>query len=151
MNFIKKYKDLIIMYIIYILALTFIWSQNGCTGQTKVLRKGGTVVIKKKLVHMWTGADCFYCDEAKDFFKENNIEYTEKNFQCRMCKDELFKLAKELNFDTYWLDGVPIIVIDNNKIIPGFSKDELTCLILNKECGYKVYNRFMEVKKHKGK
>ena len=151
MNFIKNYRHLILMYIIYIAAIGFIWLNNGCVGQTKIMRKGGTIVIKKKVVKMWTGMDCLYCDKAREFFKENNIEYTEKDFHCKIDNKELMDLANKLNFNTYWLDGVPVIVIDNKKIIPGFSKDELTCLILNKECGYKVYNRFIEVKKHKGK
>ena len=48
MKFLKKYKDLILIYVLYAMALAFIFSQNGCASHFKALKSDNTVVIKKK-------------------------------------------------------------------------------------------------------
>jgi len=142
MKFLKKYKDLILIYVLYAMALAFIFSQNGCASKHQILVKDGIIKVETKVVVYSTG-DCYYCDKAKEFFKKNEIRYIEKNFGCWTCRRELFTLAKKLKFDVNKLDGVPIIIINDTKIIVGYSPEELACLLLNKSCK-RVYNRYMD-------
>ena len=141
--FIKEYRHLIYMYIIYAVALTIIFSHNGCTPHFEAVRKGNTVVIKKKKVRVWTSTNCYYCDKAKEFFNNNSIEYTERSINCKMCSKELFQLAEKLKFDINQIDGVPVIVIDEDKIIVGYSPQEFSCLLLKKDCK-RVYNKYLD-------
>ena len=132
------------------LSMAFVLGASGCSSSFEALRDGGTVVIKKKKkVRMWTDHDCYYCDKAKEFFKKNKIEYTERSFNCGVCRNELFSLANKLKFDTSKIDGVPVIVIDENKIIVGYSPGELTCLLLSRGCSKRVYNRYLDAIKIK--
>ena len=133
----------ILVFLGFFLAMTFTLSYNGCASNYKILKNGDTV-IKKKKVRVWTGTDCYYCDKAKEFFKKHKIKYTEKNFSCKSCLVELFSIADKLKFDKNKLDGVPIIVIDKDKIIVGYSPGELKCLLLNKECYRRVFNRYID-------
>jgi len=133
----------ILIFLGIFLIITFVLSYSGCASSYKVLKSPDSAV-KKKVVRMWTGYDCYYCDKAKEFFKKHKIQYIERSFDCGVCRNELFTLAKKLKFDTNKLDGVPIIVIDEDKIIVGYSPDELKCLLLNKECYRRVFNRYID-------
>jgi len=142
LTFIKNYKELIFLYSLYVVALIFILSHNGCTAH---LSQSGAMDKDTKTVRIWTGHDCYYCDKAKEFFKKHEITYVEKNFACNMCRNELFLLANKIKFDIKRIDGVPVIVIGENKIIVGFSKQELECLLINKlKCRLRVFNRGMD-------
>lgn len=68
-------------------------------------------------VSIYTTPTCVYCRLAKEFFKENNIEYKEFDVSVDHSKaQEMFEKSQQL--------GVPVIVVDG-KIIIGFDKEAL--------------------------
>jgi glutaredoxin-like YruB-family protein len=66
-------------------------------------------------VIIYTTTTCPFCKMAKDFFKENNVEYTEKNVEI---DGEALKEMVEKSGQM----GVPVIDIDN-QIIIGFDEE----------------------------
>ncbi len=64
-------------------------------------------------VVVYTSNFCPWCDKVKEFLKENNVEFEEKNVQ------ENPELGKEMQEKSGQL-GVPVIDIDG-KIIIGFN------------------------------
>jgi glutaredoxin 3 len=71
-------------------------------------------------VEIYTGNDCHFCHEAMDFFKENNIEYTEFNVsENKEARKFLMKKG---------VMSVPFIVIDDNEL-RGFDKEAVRALI----------------------
>lgn len=73
-------------------------------------------------VLIYTTPTCSYCKMTKEFFKEKNIEYTEKDVAGdEEAADEMVKKTGQM--------GVPVIVINKNgkdEIIVGFDKERLT-------------------------
>tara|TARA_Y100000593_G_scaffold22375_2_gene44677 strand:- start:355 stop:846 length:492 start_codon:yes stop_codon:yes gene_type:complete len=139
--FIKEYRHLIYMYIIYAAVLTFIFSQNSCTpGKLKYrsLIKGGKIYVTIR-VTLYATPECYYCDVARNFLKRNQIRFIEKNFDNPKDRQELFDIADKIKFDKKKLDGVPTFVFetkDNTSIIVGYSNAELLW-ILKKEASMK--------------
>ncbi|MDP6845746.1 MAG: glutaredoxin family protein [Candidatus Nanoarchaeia archaeon] len=70
-----------------------------------------------KKVTIYTTNICPWCIKAKEFFKENNISYKEKNVQ------ENPKLANEL-LEKSGQMGVPVITVGDSVII-GFNKERV--------------------------
>jgi glutaredoxin-like YruB-family protein len=68
-------------------------------------------------VIIYTTTTCPFCKMAKDFFKENNIEYTEKNVEI---DGEALKEMVEKSGQM----GVPVVDIDN-QIIVGFDEEAI--------------------------
>ena len=73
--------------------------------------------MSKHNVKLYTTPTCVYCRLAKDFFKQNNIDYSEVD------------VAKDRNAAMEMIDksgqmGVPVIEVDS-KIIIGFDKPAL--------------------------
>lgn len=68
-------------------------------------------------VTIYSTPTCPYCEMAKEYFKKNNIEYTEYNVS------ENEERAKEMVEKSHQL-GVPVIDIDG-VIIVGFSRSEI--------------------------
>ncbi len=64
---------------------------------------------------------CVYCNIAKEFFKENNIKYEEKDVAV---DQDALKEAIQKSGQM----GVPVIDIDG-KILVGFDKTELSKLL----------------------
>ena len=65
-------------------------------------------------VTIYTTPTCGYCNMAKDYFKNNNVQYTEFNVaQDRAKAEEMVRKSGQM--------GVPVIDI-NNEIIVGFNK-----------------------------
>ncbi len=60
---------------------------------------------------------CVYCNMAKTFFKNNNLEYTEYNVASDLAK------RKEM-IDKTGQMGVPVIEV-NGEIIIGFDEEKL--------------------------
>lgn len=61
---------------------------------------------------------CPWCTVAKDFLKENNVEFEVKNVaEDEVAKDELMQKTGQLS--------VPVLDIDG-KIIVGFDKEAIT-------------------------
>ena len=68
-----------------------------------------------KKVIIYSTPTCPYCVMAKDFFKENNIEFTDLNVaEDEKAREEMIKKTKQM--------GVPVIDIDG-EIIIGFDKE----------------------------
>lgn len=75
-----------------------------------------------KNVAIYTTSVCRYCNMAKEFFKEHNIQYTEYNVGTDAVKrQEMVEKSGQL--------GVPVITVDNNVII-GYNEKALTQLLL---------------------
>lgn len=64
---------------------------------------------------------CHFCHAAKDFFKENNVEYTEHDVAADLEKrSEMIDMTGQM--------GVPVIRIDDDVII-GFDEAKLRELL----------------------
>lgn len=74
-----------------------------------------------KNVIIYSTPTCHFCHMAKDFFKENNIAYTEKDAASDMAarKEAITKSGQM---------GVPVIDIDG-KIVIGFNEPKLRELL----------------------
>ena len=72
-------------------------------------------------VTIYTTPTCVYCKMTKAFFKENNVQYEEKDVSAdRTAADEMIKKSNQM--------GVPVIDIDG-KILVGFDKEGLSQLL----------------------
>lgn len=68
-------------------------------------------------VKIYTTPTCVYCKMAKEFFKQNNVEYEEKNVaQDAVAREEMIQKSGQF--------GVPVINI-GEKIIIGFDQMKL--------------------------
>ncbi len=68
-------------------------------------------------VTIYSTPTCGYCRLAKDYFRKNNINFTDYNVASDLKKaDEMVKKSGQM--------GVPVIDI-NGKIIIGFNKPEI--------------------------
>jgi glutaredoxin len=144
--FIKEYRELFYMYIIYAIALTFIFSQTNCTPSKlkyKSLIKNGKVYVTIR-VTLYTTPECYYCDVARTFLRTNQIKFIEKNFENPKAQQELFTIADKINFDKRDLDGVPAFVFEtkeNTTIIVGYSRAELLWILKKKASLKKTFLR----------
>ena len=76
-------------------------------------------------VEIYTTPWCAYCKMAKEYFKNNNVEYTEHDVA-----DDAAK-RKEMIDKTHQM-GVPVIMIDG-QIVIGFDREKIAGLLnLNK-------------------
>lgn len=74
-----------------------------------------------KKVEIYTTPTCVYCKMAKEFFKENNIEYTEYNVaQDAEKRNELIAKSGQM--------GVPVILIGADMVI-GFDESKIRTLL----------------------
>ncbi|MDX1535502.1 MAG: glutaredoxin family protein [Candidatus Spechtbacterales bacterium] len=74
-----------------------------------------------KSVTIYTTPTCHYCHAAKEFFKENNVEYTEKNVaEDTEARQEMVEKSGQL--------GVPVINVDGELVV-GFNKDVLSKML----------------------
>lgn len=68
-------------------------------------------------VQIYTTPNCAFCKMAKQYFKENSIEYTEYDVMADMAKRQEM-LDKTHQF------GVPVIMV-NGKTVVGFDRDKI--------------------------
>jgi len=74
-----------------------------------------------KNVIIYSTPICHFCQMAKEFFKENNIQYTEYNVLTDLEKrQEMVDKSGQL--------GVPVILIDD-QIMIGFDRAEVSSLL----------------------
>ena len=74
-----------------------------------------------KNVIIYTTSTCTYCKAAKEFFKENNIEYTEHDVAADAEKrQEMIEKSGQMS--------VPVIFIDS-EMVTGFNKEKLSELL----------------------
>lgn len=70
-----------------------------------------------KKITIYSTPTCHFCKLAKEFFKENKIEYTELNVaEDKDQRAEMIEKSGQM--------GVPVIVVDDDIII-GFNKEVL--------------------------
>jgi glutaredoxin 3 len=68
-------------------------------------------------VKMYTTPTCHFCQDAKKFFKENDVEYEEVDVsQNEEARNEMIEKSGQF--------GVPVIDVDG-EIIVGYDKPEL--------------------------
>ena len=71
-----------------------------------------------KQVVIYSTPTCHFCQMSKEFFKENNVEYTEYNVAEDMEKrQEMIEKSGQM--------GVPVIYIGEEMFV-GFDKDKLS-------------------------
>ena len=74
-----------------------------------------------KNVSIYTTPTCAYCKATKEFFQENNIQYTEYDVSTDAEKrQEMIDKSGQI--------GVPVVLVDDEMII-GFNKDKLSELL----------------------
>lgn len=74
-----------------------------------------------KNVTIYSTQTCHFCKEAKEFFKENNISYTDKDVTSdRTLAQEMITKSGQM--------GVPVIFIDNDMVI-GFDEGRIRKLL----------------------
>ncbi|KKQ82791.1 MAG: Glutaredoxin-like protein, YruB-family [Parcubacteria group bacterium GW2011_GWB1_38_8] len=75
-----------------------------------------------KKVEIYSTDNCQFCHAAKEFFKDNNVSFTDYNVG-----SDTAKRAEMINKSGQM--GVPVIVIDDKDIVVGFDKKSLTNLL----------------------
>jgi len=76
-------------------------------------------------VTIYSTPTCPYCQMAKNYFKENNVDYSEID----VASDQ--KKAEEMIHKSGQM-GVPVIIIDKDgkeEVIVGFEKDKIASLL----------------------
>ncbi len=73
-----------------------------------------------KNVVIYSSNTCGYCTMAKEYFNENNVEYTEKNVSTDL------EARKDLMSKGFM--GVPVIYVED-EVIQGFDKSKLDELL----------------------
>lgn len=75
----------------------------------------------QKNVTIYSTPTCHYCHMAKDFFKANNVAYTEYDVASDLSK------RKEM-LDKSGQMGVPVITVDDQLVV-GFNKPQLAKML----------------------
>jgi glutaredoxin 3 len=74
-----------------------------------------------KNVEIYSTETCHFCHMAKDYFKENNVAYTEYNVGSDLARrKEMVEKSGQM--------GVPVIVIDGDVTV-GFNKPKIAGLL----------------------
>jgi len=74
-----------------------------------------------KNVTIYSTPTCHFCRMAKDFFKANNVAYTEYDVASNLEKrKEMIEKSGQM--------GVPVIIIDNELIV-GFDKPQISKML----------------------
>lgn len=72
-------------------------------------------------VTIYTTPTCVYCKMTKEFFKEKNVQYEERDVTTdEKAREEMIQKSGQM--------GVPVIDIDGT-IVTGFDKEKLTELL----------------------
>lgn len=75
--------------------------------------------MDKKVV-VYTSNTCPYCNMAKEYLADKNIEFEEKNIQTdKAARDELMKMGHL---------GVPVILVGEEEVV-GFDQNKLEDLL----------------------
>lgn len=75
-----------------------------------------------KKVEIYSTPSCHFCQMAKEFFKENGVEYTNYDVASDTAKrQEMMEKSGQL--------GVPVIVIDNKDLVIGFDQKQVSKLL----------------------
>lgn len=72
-------------------------------------------------VTIYSTPTCHFCHMAKDFFKENNVEFTDYNVaEDGDKRQEMLQKSGQM--------GVPVIIIDEDLVV-GFDKSKISSLL----------------------
>ena len=72
-------------------------------------------------VTIYTTPTCVYCKMSKEFFKANNIQYTEKDVAAdEAARKEMFEKSGQM--------GVPVIFVGDQMVV-GFDQKKLSELL----------------------
>jgi glutaredoxin-like YruB-family protein len=83
------------------------------------------MLSKMKTVTIYSTPTCTYCNAAKDFFKENGVEFQVHDVAVDTAKrQEMIEKSGQM--------GVPVIII-NEELVVGFDKARLSELLDIKE------------------
>jgi len=75
-----------------------------------------------KKVEIYSTDTCHFCHMAKDFFKEQNIPFTDYNVGTDMARrSEMVEKSGQM--------GVPVIVVDGKDVVVGFNQPVLKQLL----------------------
>jgi glutaredoxin 3 len=75
-----------------------------------------------KKVEIYSTPTCHFCHMAKDYFKANNVAFTDFDVSTDTEKrNEAIEKSGQM--------GVPVIVIDDKDVVIGFDQDRLAELI----------------------
>jgi len=78
--------------------------------------------MNNRKVEIYSTPTCHFCHMAKDYFKENGVEFTDYNVGTDTEKrKEMLKKSGQM--------GVPVIVVDNKDLVVGFNKPVLDRLL----------------------
>jgi len=70
---------------------------------------------------IYTTPSCVYCKKTKAFFKENNVQYDEKDISAdAVARDEMIAKSNQMS--------VPVVDIDGQLTV-GFDKERLSQLL----------------------
>lgn len=73
-------------------------------------------------IEIYSTPTCHFCKMAKEFFTENDFEYEEHNVAENAEKrQEMIEKTGQI--------GVPVIVIDNEKMLVGFDRDKVAGIL----------------------
>lgn len=80
-----------------------------------------------KNVVIYSTPSCVHCGHAKEFFRENGIQYTEYDVLSDLeRRKELVEKSGQM--------GVPVILVDN-EVVVGFDEERLRELLLGQKAG----------------
>jgi len=78
-------------------------------------------MTEQKNVTIYSTPSCIHCQHAKEFFKENSIDYTDYDVsQDQEKRQEMVEKSGQM--------GVPVIFVGDEMIV-GFDKDKLSQLL----------------------
>jgi len=70
-----------------------------------------------KKVTIYTTDSCHFCHMAKEYFKENKIEYSEKNVQTdEAARNEMIEKSGGMSVPVIDIDGEVLIGFDKSKV-----------------------------------
>lgn len=73
--------------------------------------------MQSQSVTIYSTPTCQYCRQAKEFFKEHNVQYEEKDVSANpSARQEMIEKSKQM--------GVPVILL-GNELMVGFNKEAL--------------------------
>lgn len=78
-------------------------------------------MVQTRTVTIYTTPTCHFCHMAKEFFKEHNITYQERDVATDLrARQDMVEKSGQL--------GVPVITVDNELVI-GFDQERLSELL----------------------
>tara|TARA_R100000008_G_scaffold83920_1_gene70077 strand:- start:4403 stop:4783 length:381 start_codon:yes stop_codon:yes gene_type:complete len=110
--------------------------------------KKETVSLNDDVVVLYSTSWCSWCDKAKEFLKDNEIHYIEKDFENDNDYEQLVKYAKSIGYKGR-LSAVPLFIV-KGKIIVGFQPLEIIYILEKKAGVIRTFSREEKAENFKG-